>query len=436
MLPGMALARRFSLLIVTAVALLGCPDAGPRYATSDEARDAAAAARDEARAARDARDAARALKAAGLAEDARKQAEALAGPAPAAEVGSGTPAAVLEARRAAREARDLAQEADERARLEAQRAGLVARAYRPARAAALGGSFTALAHAARQADAKGLDALPEQVRDAALAAGRWAEGTTGRAPRPDGTPDWAGVAADMDALAAAPPRGVGVTLTLGFLALGRPTLALLEADALDPAAADDPVERLALHLLRGLALNGAGYRRLALLEVEAGLDGSGLQGVEVGGLTVSGAQVLGGAHLALAAFHLREEDHAAADRELALALRAWPESPVATYLTGEQLLASGERERAAASLEAAVAGGGEDAEWLAAQLAARARGIRDGTVDADDGLLGDPAFLARLALHALWKAAERSPEAARVRAEADRARALCADLLGRLPRLE
>ncbi|MBX3466993.1 MAG: hypothetical protein KF878_08855 [Planctomycetes bacterium] len=424
--------RRLCLLVVTAAALLGCPDGRPRYATSEEARAAAAAARDEARAARDARDAERALKAATLAEDALRQAEALAGAAP---VDSAT-TPLGEVRRAAREARDLAREADERARLEAQRAGLVARAYRPARAAALGGSFTALAHAARQADAKGLEALPEQVRDAALAAGRWAEEATGRAPRPDGAPDWAGIAADMDALAAAPPRGIGVSLTLGFLALGRPTLALLEADALDPAAAADPLERLALHLLRGLALNGAGYRRLALLEVEAGLDGSGLQGVEVGGLTVSGAQVLGGAHLALAAFHLREEDHAAADRELALALRAWPESPVATYLTGEQLLASGERERAAASLEAAVAGGGEDAEWLAAQLAARARGIRDGTVDADDGLLGDPVFLARLALHALWKAAERSPEAARVRAEADRARALCADLLGRLPRLE
>ncbi|MCO5164906.1 MAG: hypothetical protein M9894_00865 [Planctomycetes bacterium] len=425
--------RRLLLVALTfAAALSGCPDAGPRYASPDEARAAAAAARDEALAARDARDPARAQEAADRAQDALRQAEALAGAAPV----DTTTSPLGEVRRAAREARDLAQEADERARLEAQRAGLVARAYRAGRAAALAGSFTALGRAARQADARGLDALPEQIRDAALAAGRWAEATTGRAPRPDGAPDWAGVAADMDALAAAPPRGVGVSLTLGFLALGRPRLALLEADALDPAAAADPTERLALHLLRGLALNGAGYRRLALLEVEAGLDGSGLRGVEVGGLTVSAAQLLGGAHLVLAALHLREEDHAAADRELALALRAWPESPVATYLTGERLLASGERERAAASLEAAVEGEGEDAEWLAAQLAARARGIRDGTVDADDGLLGDPAFLARLALHALWKAAERSPQAARARAEADRARALCADLLGRLPRLE
>lgn len=428
------------VVFATSVLLLavgGCPRSHPRYATVSDARAAAVSARDAALAARDARDASAALEAAERAVDALAQAEALSGPAPVTSSLVPGDDALRDLRRAAREAREVAQETDERVRLEADLSGLKAKAYREVRAVALSATFKGLAAAAREADTRGLDALPPAGRDAALSAASWAATTTGRPARADGSPDWAGIATDMDALAAAPPRAIGVSLAIGFAVLGKHGLALLESEALDPAAIDDPAERLAIHVLRCFVRNSAGYRRLALLELDGALAAAGRhEGVlGAGPVALKGGEVIGGAHLLLAVFYLHEKDHAAGDRELALALQAWPDNPVSEFLTGERLLASGERERAADSLEQSMRGEGEDAEWLAAQVAARARAIRDGEADPDDGLIGDPAFLTRVALHALWKAAERSPEAARARAQVERGRAFCRDLLAHLPGL-
>lgn len=413
--------------VLLALALAGCPDSQPQYATVDEARAAVVAARDSARAAREAKDPETALAAAERAGQAFAVVEA-----------SAPDAATVELRAALREAKGLAQETDERARLEAQLAGLKARAYRSVRGAALTATFKGLALAAREADARGVDALPEPVRDAALQAATWAESVNGRAPKADGSKDWKGIAADMDALAATPPVAVGVTLGVGFTALGKTGLALFETEALDLSAVADPTTRLSLHLLRGFARNNAGYKRLAVLEVEAGLDGLGLlrdaNGTIGGGpVELTADEVIGSVHLFLAVVYLDQKDYAAADRELALAVVAWPDNPVSTYLTGELQLATGERQRAAESLEASAKGSGEDAEWLAARIAARTRAIRDGEEDAEAGLVGDPVFLTRLALTALWKAADRSPQAGRARAEVERARAFCGDLLGQLP---
>lgn len=436
--PRLSLA---TLLMALLAGLTGCPRQPlPRYAGVDQAREGVLGAREAARAARDARDLDAASRAAELAVDGLAQAEALSGPAPVGSAAEGQGDPLRDLRLAAREAQQLAQETDERLRLEAALSGLKAGAYRQVRGAAVGATFTALALAARQAEQRGLEALPPQARDAANCAAAWAEAATGRGPRADGTHDWAAIAADMERLAGAPPPQLGVTLSVGFLLLGKSGLALLETEALDPAAVEDPTERLALHLLRGFARDSNGYRRLAVLEVEEGLDELGLRRDEAGTIgggpiALTAAEVVGGIHLLLAVVHMHEKDYPAADRELALALAAWPDSPVASYLTGERLLASGQRERATASLEAAAQGRGEDAEWLAARIADRSRRIRDGEADADDGLIGDPAFMARLALHALWKAAERSPQAAQARAQAARARAFCADLLGRLPGL-
>lgn len=416
---------RVLLVVLVGLLLVGCPRSRPTFATLADARAATLAQRDAAKAAREKKDPAAALEAADAAEHALKQAEAL---------GAATPDALPEVRRAAREARQVAQETDERVKLEAQLGGLKARAYREVRGVALTAGFKGLAYAAREADARGLDALPEAVRESAKTAADWA----GR-KKPDGTPDWKAVAADMDAHAAAPPKEIGVTLALGFFALGKTGLALVETEALDPAAVADPRDRLALQLLRALVKNGNGYRRLALLEVDAALNESGLRrdpdlakstGLPV---QVTGAEVIGGAHLALGAFYLHEKDYAAADRELALAIQAWPENPAAEFITGERLLASGDRQKAAESLEAAARGQGEDAEWLAAKLSARARAIRDGQADPEDGFVNDPALLAQVALRALWRAAERSDEAAQVKAEVERARAFCAGLLEHLP---
>lgn len=428
--------RRLPIGLCGLLALLaGCPEPLPRYAALPDARAGVLAAREAAAKARDAKDLDAANRARDLAVDGLAQAEALSG---TAAVASGTSDPLGDLRKAAREAKELAQETDERIRLEAQLAGFKAEAYRKVRDVAIQGSFTGLGLAARQAEQRGLDGLPPEVRDAALNAAAWADSVGGRKAKPDGSPDWAAIAADMDRLAAAPPGEIGLTLAIGFALIGKSGLSLLETEAIDPTKATDPTERLALHLLRGFVRNSNGYRRLAVIEVETGMLDMGLQRDEhgkigAGPIALTGAEVVGGIHLLLAIIYSNEKDWRATDRELALAVAAWPENPAATFITGERLLASGEKEKAAESLEGAVKGQGEDAEWVAARMAERARAIRDGTADADGGLVGNPRFMARMAVYALWKAAERSPPAARAKAEVERARHFCADLLGRLP---
>ena len=433
--------RPVLLLSVAAVvaALSGCPKSTPKYATLADARAAVLEARDEAKAARDAKDATKALAAAARAKDALAQAEALQGPPPTTTTTERAPDALADVRKAAREARDLGQETDERVRLAAQLSGLKASLYRGVRGVAVTGLFKGLGLAAQQADARGLAALPAPVQSNALVAAHWAEQSLGRRPLADGTPDWKGISADMDTFAGAPPADLGLTLAVGFCLIGKSGLALIEAEAIDPSTERDPLKRLPLHLVRGFARNSNGYRRLAILEVEEGMAAAnvptGADAPIVAGVPVTGAEVVGGMHLLLGAFYLHEKDLAAADREAALALQAWPENPVGEFITGERLLASGEREKAAACVESAAKGQGKDAEWLAADLAARARAIRDGEASADDGLLGNPTFLAKVGLVALWRAAERSPEAARAKAQVQRAQTAASDLLARVPGL-
>lgn len=419
--------------------LLGCPPSRPKHATLADATKAATTARDAAKKARDEKDPKAAARAAEDAADALAQAEALVPAAASTATVGSTEDALAPARRAARDAKHLAEETAERAALEATLGGLKAGAYRKVRHVALTGSFKALAEAARQADARGLEALHPTVKQAALDAAHWAETCCGRRPKPDGTPDWKGIAGDLETMAAAPPPPeLGALLAIGFFALGRTNLALIEAEALEPQKVKDPVERLGLHLLRGLIRSATGHKRLAILEVEEGLSsiqgGAGPAFEPIAGVQVGAAEVLGGLHLLLAVIYGHQKDWPACDREVALALRDWPDNPVAAFITGERLLASGEKQKAAESLESAAKGEGPDAEWLAAHLAQRARDIRDGKADAQDGLLlGDPVFLGKLALHALWNAAEKSDAAARAKAQVQRGQTFCADLVKQLP---
>jgi hypothetical protein len=79
--------------------------------------------------------------------------------------------------------------------------------------------------------------------------------------------------------------------------------------------------------------------------------------------------------------------------------------PVAPFLTGERLAASGEWEKAADSLEAQAAGT-EDA-WLAQCFAQRARDLRDGK-GSSKALVLDSRFLVEIASHLAVKTARDS----------------------------
>lgn len=111
-------------------------------------------------------------------------------------------------------------------------------------------------------------------------------------------------------------------------------------------------------------------------------------------------------------------------------LQALPNNPVAVFLTGERLAASGEPEQAADSLEAAARG--TRAEWLAERIARRARELRDDP-HASGTLVHDGAFLRDVVLFALSEAAQKS-DVARVWHESlAAARSLAQRILDRIP---
>ena len=90
---------------------------------------------------------------------------------------------------------------------------------------------------------------------------------------------------------------------------------------------------------------------------------------------------------------------------LAQSIRAWPDNPLAIYLTGEKLAATGAWEKAADSLEARAAG--TEDQWIAQRLAQRARDLRDGK-GSTKSLVLNAHFLVEFAAHATAKTARNS----------------------------
>jgi thioredoxin-like negative regulator of GroEL len=144
---------------------------------------------------------------------------------------------------------------------------------------------------------------------------------------------------------------------------------------------------------------------------------------------VFGPELLAGEHLLIMAYHLEQKEYARADEHVSRSLKAWPNNPVAVYLTGEQQLATGKFEEAANSFEKTAEG--TDGEWFAERMAERAREVRD-SKGAPEPLFRDPAFVRSLVLHYIWEAAKTSPPAAALKATVTRAKAFGAKLLDKL----
>jgi thioredoxin-like negative regulator of GroEL len=105
---------------------------------------------------------------------------------------------------------------------------------------------------------------------------------------------------------------------------------------------------------------------------------------------------------------LQKKDYSQADEEIARGFQTWPNNPLTVFLTGERLAANGEWEKAADSLESQVAGTSD--EWIAHQLARRARDLREGK-GGSQALALDSGFLLELAIHAATRSAKNSDAA-------------------------
>lgn len=300
-------------------------------------------------------------------------------------------------REAARQAKLAAEDKD----ILDRTTGLKAKAYRGARDVALTQSLKGLALAADQMSKGGEP--PAAVKESADLGRRLAEGLADRKPLADGATDWPGVAADLRSFADKRPPAWSLFLAGACLVTARDGLGLIEIEGLDPAALADPDHVFLYHLLRGLLLRLNGQPESAneaLAKLAAG--------PVPAAAAAYGVEWQGSLHVVLAVLAIQSGDYERADLEIARSLKAWPNNPVAVYVTGERLAANGQREAAADSLEKLMAGHAQ--EWIAKRIAARAREMRDGTGPAQP-LLHDPGLLRDILLWQLWQMAKTSPKA-------------------------
>jgi hypothetical protein len=388
------------VIVVLALCLVACGDSRTPEQKAQAYRDAARKSRDDAKAAQAKLDAKGARKGADAAAAAVKKIEELLPPASAtailATAPASAPATPIEA--ALAEARVLAAEADEFAALAEEQAYLAdrlaswkLRSYRTGRTLALRGACEGLALAADAAGRAPLASLPKPVQGTAELAASVNQSLTGRPPLPSGAPDWPGIATDMRSLGSSPPAVLGDYLAVGFLVSANDDLALAEVESVDPTKLPDANSRILHHILKGVTYRMHNLPRLARREFEGAVAAGSVENPmpeEYEGLL----------HGYLCYEYISQKEYAKADVEAARAMRAWPNNPLAVFITGERLLADGKREQAAESLEAAVKG--TKYEWLAGPAAERVREIRE-TRGPVKPLVGDPKLLAKLMFAAL-----------------------------------
>ena len=287
--------------------------------------------------------------------------------------------------------------ASERQRVAELMGGLKVRAYRATRTVVVPKLLDTLATAARQAATTDLDQLPKLVREAAELAASLADVLpTGADAKPPALTrsDWQQVATRIDSWNAAEPAEFPLGLALGYAVLGQTGFALVELDRVDPAKLSEPEYAALVPLTRAIVLSRLGCLELATREAAGDSGGS-----------ERGQQTLAALHALLAYGYATEKDWQRMDRELAHAVRIWPNNPLVVFLSGERLLADGRKEQALETLTRAAAG--SEAAWLAPLVEKRIRQVRDSN-GAAPPLLLDHELIAKCVLHSLIEQAQRS----------------------------
>jgi len=307
---------------------------------------------------------------------------------------------IQQAQVAARLARGHADLALERKQRQETLTGLKVRTYQKARALIFSTVLPQMAAATEKAGELGTNKLTAIEAPLAHHAWKLVSVLCDRPQRPDGTPDWAGAASDLRGWSTNQTVEFKAFLALAFFALGQSDFALAELESVDPTTLQGTNALAIYHGGRAMLYALRGWNQLAAPEAEA----FGKQ-AQISNTPLEGKQFVAMFHMFTAYDAFTKREFVKMDAALAQSIRAWPDNPLAIYLTGEKLAATGEWEKAADSL-AARAAGTED-EWIAQRLAQRARDLRDGKGSAK-ALVLDARFLVEFAAHATAKTARNS----------------------------
>ena len=332
---------------------------------------------------------------------------------------------LAEARAAARAARVQAETAEEEHELRDCLGGLKVRAYRKAREVILTTVLPQLAAAADKAAQTGTNQLSPIESTLAEQSWKLVSLVTERSPSADGQPDWAGSAADLRRWSTNPPVEFRAFLGLSLVFLGSTEFALAELESVDHATLKGPRAGQIYHGGRAMLYALNGWNRLATVEVEAFS-----KEAELASGPIDGNQLVALFHAFLAYEALEQREFVKLDSEIAQSIRAWPDNPLAVFLTGEKLAANGEWEKAAESLEKQAAGTKD--EWMARRLAQRARDLRDGK-GSTKALVLDARFLVEMAAHLAVREAGDSAAWKKLEAAVEQAKVFGRDLKNKLP---
>lgn len=329
------------------------------------------------------------------------------------------------AKTAARSARHFAGLTKEEYQLRETLDGWQVKAYKETRRMVLQQSLAALTLATEKAGTNWNNLGPVQ-KNLADCGWKLSQLLGKRKPLPDGGPDWAGAASDLRSWSQQAPALMPMFLALVYQVSGFDSLALYEIESMQPASFPSTSNQMFWHAERAFIYDQQGLRRLALREFDRALS------LQANASDSSDGPWLLAAILSYRCFiALQEKDLKTADEELSKVLAAIPDNPVTVFLTGERLMADGQWEKAADSLEKRAAGTAN--EKLAALLAQRAREIRDGRGNART-FLEDRRLVIEVMRHFLAEAAKKSEAAAKCRDLIESAKAFGEQLADKLPK--
>jgi hypothetical protein len=419
---GLGMRRSLAnVLPATTILLVVAAGCAPKPA---ELRQRAVQAEVEARQAFEHREAAAAGRAADRAEDAATRLEKQVS---SKRLSGAEAATFLQAAHAAADsARNYAQLADEERQSRERLASLKLKAYRTARTTVCSYGFAGLAPAAEHFAGAGTNSLSSTEQQLAMLAWSIVKLVEEPPPTTNGAPDWASVAADLRGWSKEPPPGLGMFLSAAFALNGFTDFALSELESVDATKLSATNARALYHLERSALFAAHGWDKTAARELD-----QAARLAPPGWLAVGSTQAVALSHVWLAGAALQRREFRRAEQEIAMAVKAWPNSAVAAFITGEELAARGEWEKAADSLDARAANTRE--EWLAKRLAQRARDLRNSQGTAPS-LFSDSAFVMELALHAFGESAADSAPAKWFQQFLADAKAFGQRVVGQLPR--